>query len=112
MGLGVFTLTACLPVAPPAAGLKPTIVTVSLPSVAGEAIVLQGRGFGDGASGTVDGSTLIVSALSDCSDGLTLAAETWSARRITFLDPGGVGAGYVCLVVDGVQSNAMPLDLD
>lgn len=110
--LGVLFATACLPVAPPAIGLAPTIVSVSLPSTTGSPVILQGRGFGDGANGLLDGSALIIAARSDCREGVTHTATTWTAQRITFVDPGNVGAGYVCVVVNGIESNAMPLDLD
>ena len=110
--LGVFVLASCLPVAPPAAALKPTVVSVSLPSAVGDPVVLQGRGFGDGAAGALDDSFLVVGARSDCSEGVTVTAASWSARRIDFDVPVNVGAGYVCVVVNGVESNAMPLDLD
>jgi hypothetical protein len=104
-------LTACAPSAAVVSNVVPTLVSVQLPQGDG-AIVLQGRYFGDGAGGTAEGSHVLVGATSDCSEGVAVEATRWTSDRIEFVDPGGVGYGFVCVVVGGVASNGLPLDLD
>ncbi len=109
--LALLALTACAPSAAVVSNVVPTLVSVQLPQGDG-AIVLQGRYFGDGAGGAAEGSHVLVGAKADCSEGVVVDATSWSPNRVEFQDPGGIGYGFVCVVVDGAVSNGLPLDLD
>lgn len=109
--LALLALTACAPGAAVVSNVVPTLVSVQLPQDGGP-IVLQGRYFGDGEGGAATESFVLVGAKADCSEGVAVEADTWSSNRIELTDPGGVGYGFVCVVVDGVASNGLPLDLD
>lgn len=109
--LALLALTACAPSAAVVSNVVPSLVSVQLPEDGG-AIVLQGRYFGDGEGGMAEGSHVLVGAKADCSEGTVVAADAWSPNRIEFTDPGGVGAGFVCVSVAGSLSNSLPLDLD
>jgi hypothetical protein len=79
----VTTMAACVPGIPEASMVRPTVFSVRLPSVEGDPVRIQGRGFGDGADGTRDDTYLVLGARSDCSGGERVMTETWSASRIS-----------------------------
>ncbi|MDZ7800789.1 MAG: hypothetical protein U5K81_08380 [Trueperaceae bacterium] len=105
-------LAACAPQATVMNNVVPSLISVQLPQDDGEPIRLDGRYFGDGQDGQADDSYVVIGARGDCTGGVELQADTWSANRITFRDPGGVGSGFVCVVANGVTSNGLPLDLN
>jgi len=109
--LALLALTACAPSAAVVTNVVPTLISVQLPQD-GATVVLQGRYFGDGRGGAAEDSYLIVGAASDCTGGVEIEAADWSNSRITFEDPGGIGYGFVCVVVRGTLSNGLPLNLN
>lgn len=118
-------LAGCLPADPGAMGVRPTLVSVQVPTDpptdapedatedattdAGSDVVLQGRYLtGAGASG----DRVVVGANAECAGGRDVTPTTWTTTRIV-LSPSAIPAsGFVCVIVDGVPSNALPLDLD
>ena len=109
--LALLALTACAPSSAVVNNVVPTLVSVQLPQDGGP-IALQGRYFGDGQSGQAEDSYVVIGARSDCTGGVQVEADSWSANRITFSDPGGVGYGFVCVVAANSVSNGLPLDLN
>ena len=109
--LALLALTACAPSAAVVSNVVPTLISVQLPQDGGP-IVLQGRYFGDGEGGAAAQSFVLVGARADCSEGVAVEADSWDSKRIEFTDPGGIGYGFVCVIVDGAASNGLPLDLD
>ena len=106
-------LAACAPPAVVANDVVPTLISIQLTEdPATEPNTLVGRYFGDGEGGEAEDSYLILGARSDCTGGVRIRADTWSADRITFRDPGGVGSGFVCVVAAGVPSNPLPANLN
>ncbi len=110
----VVLLGACAP-APVMSNVVPTLYSVQLPQDGGDTVTLQGRYFGSGPSGEeLDDadSYVVIGARSDCTGGVRVAPNDWSAGRISFDDPGGVGQGFVCVVADGATSNGLPANLN
>lgn len=105
-------LAACAPQATIVNDVVPTLISVQLPEDEGDPIRLDGRYFGDGQGGEAEDSHVVIGAGFDCTGGVEVPADSWTSRRITFRDPGGVGSGFVCVVVNGISSNALPLDLN
>ena len=107
-------LAGCLPADPGAMGVRPTLVTVQVPVADGSDtsatdVVLQGRyltGAGDA------GDRVVVGANAECEGGTEVAPSTWTTSRVVFPADAAPGSGFVCVVVNGVASNALPLDLD
>lgn len=110
--VAVAALTACAPPAAVENNVVPTLISIQLPEDPQEEIVLVGRYFGDGQTGGSEDSYLVVGAQSDCTGGVQVQGDDWSANRITFRDPGGVGSGFVCVVAGGSVSNPLPADLN
>jgi len=110
----VALLAGCLPADPGAMGVRPTLVTVQVPVADGDDataadVVLQGRyltGAGDA------GDRVVVGANAECEGGTEVAPSTWTTSRVVFPAAAAPGSGFVCVVVNGVASNALPLDLD
>lgn len=110
--LAVAAITACAPPATVVNNVVPTLISIQLPEDPQDEVVLVGRYFGDGQGGAAEDSYLVLGARSDCTGGVRVRADTWTSSRITFTDPGGVGAGFVCVVSAGVLSNPLPADLN
>lgn len=110
--LAVAALTACAPPTVVENNVVPTLISIQLPEDPQDEVVLVGRYFGDGQSGAAEDSYLVIGARSDCTGGVPIRAGSWSSSRITFTDPGGVGAGFVCVVAGGTVSNPLPADLN
>lgn len=111
--LALLALVACAPRSAVVNNVVPTLISVQLPEDGdGDEIVLQGRYFGDGQGGESSDSYVVIGARSDCTGGVEVDADSWSANRITFRDPGGVGSGFVCVVAANSVSNGLPLDLN
>ncbi len=104
-------LTACTPQVRPENNVRPTLVSVSVPQRDAELLLLQGRYFGDGASGDLESSYVLVATDASGEGGVRAQAESWSPSRITLRVPVGAGYGYVFVVVDGAQSNGLPANL-
>ncbi|WMT56561.1 hypothetical protein [Truepera radiovictrix] len=110
MILTLTLLAACAPAARPENNVRPTLVSATAPQQVGGRLVLQGRYFGDGAGGAAEGSYVLVAADASGAGGARAQVESWAPDRITLLVPEGVGYGYVFVVVDGVQSNGLPVN--
>lgn len=118
-------LAGCLPADPGAMGVRPTLVSVQVPTaVVGDAaedatedatddasadVVLQGR-YLTGAGGA--GDRVVVGANAECAGGRDVTPTTWTTTRIVLPPTAIPASGFVCVVVGGVPSNALPLDLD
>jgi hypothetical protein len=111
VALALLALAACAPTRSVVNNVVPMIVSVQVPEGDGP-IVLQGRYFGDGQGGQAEDSYVVIGARSDCSGGVQVEADTWTANRITVTDPGGVGYGFVCVVSKNTVSNPAMLDID
>lgn len=108
----VLALSSCVPVGAATDRVNPTLISVQLPGDGTRIVTLVGRYFGDGAMGTSDQSYVLVGADSACDGGTQTQALAWSASRIVVDVPSSIGASFVCIVSNGVTSNAMPLDVD
>ncbi len=103
-------LVACAPTAAVSQNVIPTLISVTVPSGSGN-VVLQGRYFGDGSGGASENSYVIVGANMSGEGGVRVDASSWSANRIEFAAPAGAGSGFVFVVVNGVTSNGLPVNL-
>ncbi|MBX3142911.1 MAG: IPT/TIG domain-containing protein [Trueperaceae bacterium] len=108
MALG---LVACAPTAAVSQNVIPTLISVTVPTTGSGNVVLQGRYFGDGSGGASENSYVIVGANMSGDGGVRVEASSWSANRIEFVAPAGAGSGFVFVVVDGVTSNGLPVNL-
>lgn len=105
-------LVACAPPRTVENHVVPTLISVKAPQDAGGTVHLQGRYLSDGQGGAAEDSYVVVGADSSCRNGVELAStDVWTADRVEFAAPEGVGAGFVCVVVNGTASTPMPLDL-
>ncbi len=115
--IGLVLLSACQP----STGLTnrvannvlPTLISATTPQNEGEVLVLQGRYFGDGFAGENRNSYVILGARANGSGGFRVEPrpEDWAPNRIVMGVPEGVGYGYVFVVVDGVRSNGLPINI-
>lgn len=115
--IGLVLLSACQP----STGLTnrvannvlPTLISATTPQNEGDALVLQGRYFGDGVAGENRNSYVILGARANGSGGFRVEprSEDWAPNRIVMGVPDGVGYGYVFVVVDGVRSNGLPVNI-
>lgn len=104
-------LAACAPAARPENNVRPTLVSATAPQLDGELLLLQGRYFGDGRNGDPEASYVLVATDANGEGGVRTRVESWSPSRITLRVPAGAGYGYVFVVVDGVHSNGLPVNL-
>ena len=105
-GLLALMLAACAPTSQVASNVVPTLISARPPSPTGE-VVLQGRYFGGGG----EGSYVLVGADGLGEGGTKVTAAAWGPNRIEFTAPAGTGPGFVFVVVSGVLSNGLPVDL-
>lgn len=115
--IGLVLLSACQPTTGltnrVANNVLPTLISATTPQTAGDMLVLQGRYFGDGVAGENRRSFVILGARADGSGGFRVEPrpEDWAPNRIVMGIPDGVGYGYVFVVVDGVRSNGLPINI-
>lgn len=105
-GLLALMLAACAPTSQVASNVVPTLISAAAPSPSGE-VVLQGRYFGGGG----EGSYVLVGADVLGEGGTQVTATSWTPNRIEFTAPTGTRPGFVYVVVRGVLSNGLPVDL-
>jgi hypothetical protein len=105
-GLLAIMLAACAPTSQVASNVVPTLISARPASTNGE-VVLQGRYFGGGG----EDSYVLVGADVLGEGGTKVTASTWTPNRIAFAAPAGTGPGFVFVVVSGVLSNGLPVDL-
>ncbi len=106
-------LGACAPSINVQNNVLPTLVSVTVPQEGDEAnaVLLQGRYFGDGFSGGAAESYVIMGADINGQGGVVAPASSWNASRIVAPVPEGAGSGYVFVVVEGIKSNGLPANL-
>lgn len=104
-------LAACQPAVTVETNVLPTLISVAVPTNNDGTIVLQGRYFGDGQGGNAENSYVILGADVSGNGGVRATAAMWSSSRIELGVPGGVGAGFIFVVVNGVRSNGLPANL-
>jgi hypothetical protein len=105
-GLLALMLAACAPTSQVALNVVPTLISARPLGPSGE-VVLQGRYFGGGG----EGSHVLVGADVLGEGGTMVTASSWSPNRIEFTAPAGTGPGFVFVVVNGIPSNGLPVDL-
>ena len=105
-GLLAILLAACAPTSQVALNVVPTLISVRAPDASGE-VVLQGRYFGGGSGD----SYVLAGADVEGQGGTQVATSSWAPTRIVFTAPAGIGPGFVYVVVDGIRSNGLPVDL-
>jgi len=115
--IGLVLLSACQP----STGLTnrvannvlPTLISATTPQTENDVLVLQGRYFGDGFAGENRNSYVILGARANGSGGFRIEPrpENWAPNRIVMGVPDGIGYGYVFVVVDGVRSNGLPINI-
>lgn len=103
-----FVLAACTPQTSIENNVIPQLISAKSNDAT---VVLQGRYFGDGQSGASESSYIVLGGDVNCENGVAVRANSWSPSRIEVSIPDGVGYGFGCVVVDGVKSNALPLNL-
>lgn len=101
-------LTACAPQLSIETNVQPTLFSAT---VREGSILLQGRYFGDGQDGRAENSFVLLGADATGRGGVRVRPSRWSPSRIELNIPEGVGYGYVYVVVNGVRSNGLPLNL-
>ena len=106
--LSAFLLAACTPQTSIENNVIPQLISAKSDETS---IVLQGRYFGDGQAGTSEASYVILGGDVNCENGIAVRASNWSPSRVEVGIPDGAGYGFGCVVVDGVKSNALPLNL-
>jgi hypothetical protein len=77
----------------------------------GDIVKLQGRYWGDGASGASEASYVLLGADVNGDGGVAVRANSWSTTRIEASVPANAGFGFVFVVVDGTKSNGLPLNV-
>jgi hypothetical protein len=105
-GLLALMIAACAPTSQVASNVVPTLISARPSSATGE-VVLQGRYFGGGG----EGSHVLVGADVLGEGGTRVTASSWTPNRIEFTAPAGTGPGFVYVVVGGMLSNGLPVDL-
>jgi len=110
LGLLAFGLAACAPTSIVSNNVVPTLVSATVPAQGGT-VVLQGRYFGDGQGGAAEDSYVLVGANMSGDGGIQAATSVWTPTRIEFSPPQGAGSGFVFVIVAGVRSNGLPINL-
>lgn len=106
--LVMVALTACTPQTSIENNVIPQLVSAKVEE---NSVMLQGRYFGDGQAGASEASYVILGGDVNCENGLAVRASSWSPSRVEVGIPDGAGYGFTCVVVDGVKSNALPINL-
>ncbi len=109
IALIVLALSACTPQTSIENNVIPQLISAKIQDDG--TISLQGRYFGDGQSGASEASYIILGADVNCENGLAVRASVWSPSKVEVGIPEGAGYGFTCVVVDGVKSNALPINL-
>jgi hypothetical protein len=105
----VLALTACTPQVSIENNVIPQLISAKINDDG--TILLQGRYFGDGQAGASAASYVILGGDVNCENGVTVRAASWSPSRVEVGIPDGAGYGFTCVVVDGVKSNGLPINL-
>ena len=105
----VLALSACTPQASIENNVIPQLISAKIKTDG--TIALQGRYFGDGQAGASEASYVILGADVNCENGLAVRAGVWTPSKVEVGIPDGAGYGFTCVVVDGVKSNALPINL-
>jgi hypothetical protein len=112
VGLLIYLLSAC---APPAIQVQdnilPTLISVRHAQDGSRDVILQGRYFGDATVGQAENSYVAFGTNAHGEGGVFVNANEWSASRIRVTVPEGVGNGFVVVVVQGVKSNVMTINM-
>jgi hypothetical protein len=106
--LAAAALTACTPQVSIENNVIPQLYSAK---VNDGSVTLQGRYFGDGQAGTSEASYVVLSGDVNCENGLMVPASSWSPSLVKVGIPEGAKYGFTCVVVDGVKSNALPINL-
>ncbi|MDZ7704178.1 MAG: hypothetical protein U5L04_06835 [Trueperaceae bacterium] len=109
--LALLVLGACAPSTRVENNVLPTLISVTAPRQAGDQVVLQGRYFNDGASGQNRDSYVILGADVNGRGGIRISPTDWTPSRIRFNLPPETAFGFAYVVVNGVRSNGLPLNL-
>ena len=107
--LFVLLIASCAPKITVENNVIPTIYSIT-PRDNGT-ILIQGRYLGDGAGGQAEDSYVKLGTDVNCSEGQAVRANSWTPSRIEATVPAGTGFGFVCVIVHGVQSNALSANL-
>ncbi len=110
-GLILLLLGACAPSTRVENNVLPTLISVSAPRQSGDLVVLQGRYFNDGANGRNRNSYVILGADVNGQGGVRISPSDWTPSRIRFSPPSNLSFGFTYVVVNGVRSNGLPLNL-
>jgi len=111
LGLIVVLVAACAPAPSIATNVPVTLISVSVPAIKGDAVVLQGRYFGDGRTGGDAANYVIVGSNAEGNGGQKATILDWSPTRITFVAPETGGNGWVFVYAGGIKSNGLPTNL-
>lgn len=106
--LGV--LAACGPTARVETNVLPTLFSAKA-ELDTNLLVLQGRNFGDGRGGQHPSSYVLVGSDLNGSGGVRAEVVSWGPGRIEATVPGDAGFGYVFVVVAGIRSNGLTVNL-
>jgi hypothetical protein len=107
--LATIALTACTPQVSIENNVIPQLYSAK---VNDDSVVLQGRYFGDGQGGLSENSYVVVAGDVNCENGLAVRASSWSPSNVEIKGiPQSAGYGFTCVVVDGIKSNALPINL-
>lgn len=109
LALMVLALAACTPQTSIENNVIPQLISAKIND--NISVTLQGRYFGDGQAGASEASYVIMSGDVNCENGLMVRASSWSPSKVEVGIPAGAGYGFTCVVVDGVKSNALPVNL-
>lgn len=102
-------LTACAPSAGDVErNVTPTIISAKVQD-GGDTLVIQGRYFGDGAGG--ERSYVLLGANVAGNGGVRGEVVSWTAERVVVRVPDNVGYGFAYVVVAGVRSSGIPVNL-
>ena len=102
-------LGACAPGTDVESNVQPTVISVCAPPTCSDTLVIQGRNFGDGAGG--ENSYVVAGADVSGRGGVRVATTSWGPSRIEAEVPETAGYGYLFVVVRGVRSSGIPVNL-
>jgi hypothetical protein len=108
LALLLLLLSACTPSLTTETNVVPQLFSAKIDD---GIIKLQGRYWGDGMNGTSEGSYVLIGADVMGDGGVAIRANSWSTTRIEAGIPERAGFGHVFVVVDGVMSNGLPLNV-
>jgi len=104
----ILGLSSCAPSAKVENNVIPTVFSVK---VDGGNLIIQGRYFDDGQGGKAQASYVIVGGDVNGMGGNTTKALSWSAGKIVIAIPADAHSGFVFVVVNGIKSNGLPVNV-